>query len=49
MTRPSLIDLNPAKYNQEMHYYSVMVNLGKCNGSYNTLDNLSNLYVFQTK
>ena len=41
MTRPSLIDLNPAKYNQGLHYYSLMVNLDRCKGSYNTLDDLS--------
>ena len=42
MTRPILIDLNPDKYSQGLHYYLFMVNLDRCNRSCNTLDDLSN-------
>ena len=37
MTRPFLIDLNPA----ELKYYLFMVSLDKCSGSYNSLNDLS--------
>ena len=38
MTRPTLIGLHPDEYNQELCYCSVMVNLNRCNGSCNILD-----------
>ena len=41
MTRPTFIDLNPDKYNIGLHYNSFMVNLDRCNGSCNTLDDPS--------
>ena len=37
MTRPTLIDLNLDKYNQELHYYPFIGSLDRCNGSCNTL------------
>ena len=41
MTRPSRVNLNPDEYNPKLCYYSFMVNLGRRNGSCNTLDDLS--------
>ena len=38
LVRPTLIDLN----SNELNYYPLMVSLERCNGSCNTLDNLSN-------
>ena len=40
MTRPTFIDLNPDECNQVLCYYPFMVNLDRCNGSCNTLDDL---------
>ena len=40
MTRPTLINLNPDKYNQGLCYYSFLVNLDKFTGSCSTLDDL---------
>ena len=37
MTIPILIELNPA----DLNYHSFMISLDKCNGSCNTIDNLS--------
>ena len=37
MIRPTLIDLNPA----EVNYYSFMVSIDKCRGSYNAAYDLS--------
>ena len=37
MTRPTLIDINPVKFN----YYPFMISLDKCNGSCNNADHLS--------
>ena len=39
---PTLINLHPDKYNQELHYYPSAVKLDKCVGSCNTLNDLSN-------
>ena len=39
-TRPTVIDLNSDENNQGLHHYPFMVNLGRCNGSCNTLDDL---------
>ena len=41
ITRPTLIDLNPDEYNQGLCYYPFLVSLDRCNGSCNTLDDLS--------
>ena len=41
VTRSTLIDLNPDKFNQGLCYYPFMVNLGRCNRSYNTFDDAS--------
>ena len=40
--QPFLINLYPNEYSQELHYYAFAVKLGKCVGSSNTLNNLSN-------
>ena len=39
--RPILIDLNLDEYNQGLRYYSITVNLDRCNGSCKTLDDTS--------
>ena len=41
ISRPTLIDLNIDEHKQGFCYNSFMINLGRCNGSYNTLDNSS--------
>ena len=41
MFQPTLINLNPNEYSQELWYYPSVVNLDKCAGSCNTLDDLS--------
>ena len=40
--QPTLINLHPNDYNQELHYYPFAVKLDKCAGSFNTLNDLSN-------
>ena len=40
--QPSLINLHLNEYCQELHYYPLSVNLDKCVGICNTLNNLSN-------
>ena len=42
MTQPTLINLYPNEYSQELHYYSFAIKLDRCVKSYNTLKNLSN-------
>ena len=42
MTQSSLINLHPNEYSQEFHYYPFAVNLDRCVGSCNTLNDLSN-------
>ena len=42
MIQPTLINLHPNKYSQELHYYPFAVNLNRCAGNCNTHDNLSN-------
>ena len=42
MIQPTLINLYPNEYNPEHHYYPFAVKLGKCTGSFNTLNDLSN-------
>ena len=40
--QPTLIDLHPNQYSQELHYYPFVVKLDKYVGSYNALNDLSN-------
>ena len=40
MTPPTLINLYPNEYSQELCYYLFDVNLDRCAGSCNTLDDL---------
>ena len=42
MTQPTLINFHPNEYIQGLHYPPFVVNLDRCTGSYNTLNNLSN-------
>ena len=41
MIRTTLINLNSDECNQVWRYYPFMVNLDRCNGSCNTLNNSS--------
>ena len=41
MTQPTLINLHPKEYSQELHYYQFVVSLDRCVGSCNTLYGLS--------
>ena len=45
-TQPTLISLHPNEYSQELHYYPFAINLGRCAGSCNTLNDLSNKVCF---
>ena len=47
--QPTLIKLHPNEYCQEFQYYPFSVKLDRCVGSCNTLNDLSNKYVFQIK
>ena len=42
MIQPTLINLHPNEYSQELHCYSFAVRLNRCVGSCNTLNQLSN-------
>ena len=42
MTQPTFINLHPNEYGQEFHYYPFAVQLDRCVGSCNTLNDLSN-------
>ena len=42
MTQPTLINLHPNEYSQELHYYPFLVKLHRCVGSCNTLNDLFN-------
>ena len=42
MNQPSLINLHPNEYSQEIHYYPFAFKLDRCVGSWNTLNDLSN-------
>ena len=42
MIQPTLINLHPNEYSQELHYFPFAVNLDRCVGSCNTLNDLSN-------
>ena len=39
--QPTFVNLHPNQYSQEYHYYPFTVNLHKCVGTYNTLNDLS--------
>ena len=50
MTKPTLVDLYPDKYNQGLHYHLFMVNLGRYNESCDTLvDTCGRIYVSNKK
>ena len=40
--QPSLINLHPDEYSQQLHYYPFAVKLDRCVGSFNTLNDLFN-------
>ena len=40
--QPTLINLHPNEYSQEFHHYLFTFKLGRCVGSCNTLNDLSN-------
>ena len=40
--QPTLINLHPIEDSHEFHYYPFSVQLDRCVGSYNTINNLSN-------
>ena len=42
MTQPTLINLHPNEYSQELHYYPFVINLDRCTGGCITLDDLWN-------
>ena len=42
MIQPTFINLHPNEYSQEFHYYPFVLNLDRCDGSCNTLNDLSN-------
>ena len=42
MTQPTLINLHPNDYSQELHYCRFAINLDRYVGSYNTFKDLSN-------
>ena len=42
MTQPALINLHPSEYSRGLHYYPFAGNLDRCDGSCNTLHDLSN-------
>ena len=41
MTQLTLINLHPNEYIERLHYYPFAVNLDRCMGSFNTLNDLS--------
>ena len=47
--QPTLINLHPNEYSQESHYYTFSVNLDRCFGSCNTLNDLSNYVCIPNK
>ena len=40
-TQPTVLNLHPNEYTQGFHYYPIAVNLDRCVGSCNTLNDLS--------
>ena len=49
MTHPTLINLHPNEHSQGLSYYPFAVNLDRCVGSCNTLNDLSNKVSVQSK
>ena len=49
MIQPTLINLLPNKYSQELHYYSFVVKLDRCIGSCNTLYDLYSKVCFPNR
>ena len=49
MTELILINLHSNEYSQELHYYQFVIQLDKCIGSCNTLNDLSNKVRFPNK
>ena len=47
--QPTFINLHPNEYSQEFHYYPFSFKLGRCVGSCNTLNDLSNKVYFPNK
>ena len=43
MCSSTLINLHPKEYGHKLHYYSFAVNLERCTGSCNTLNDPSNI------
>ena len=43
MTQPTLINLHPNEYSQDLCYYQFAVNLDRCAGRCNTVDDLSTI------
>ena len=41
LIQPTFTNLHPNEYSQEWSYYQFLVNVDRCGGSCNTLDNLS--------
>ena len=46
---PALINLCPNEYSQDSHHYPFAVKLGRCVGSCNTVNDLSNKVCVSTK
>ena len=42
MVQPTVTNLHPNEYSQELHYYPFAIKLGRCAGSCNTLNDLHN-------
>ena len=49
MTQPILINLHSNEYSQEFHYYPFAAKLGRCIGSCNILNDLSNILCVPNK
>ena len=44
MIQPTLINLNPNEYSQELNYYPLVVILDRCVGTCNTVNDLSVMF-----
>ena len=42
ITRPTLVNLNPNKCSQGLHYYQILVKTNRCNGNCNTFNDFPN-------
>ena len=49
MAQPTLINFHPNEYSQELHYYLFAVNLDRCVGSCNTINDLPNKVCVRNK